>query len=84
MIRAALTTWLALNAAIPVTLGTLRAWHERGYRRNVERVAKSSAELRSDLFDYLMKQDPNGNAVRVYAWGQLSDDRIAEFIGGEL
>ena len=84
MIRAALVTWVALNAALPVALGTLRAAHERRYRRNVERVAKSSAELRADLFDYLMQQDPNGNAVRVYAWGQLSDDRLAAFIGGEL
>ena len=53
MIRAALVTWVALNAAIPVALGTLRAAHERRYRRNVERIALGPAELRERLFDDL-------------------------------
>ena len=53
MIRRALRTYLALNAAIPVTLGTLRAWHERGYRRNVAAIALSAADLRADLLDHL-------------------------------
>jgi len=53
MIRLALTTWVALNAAIPVALGTLRAAHERRYRRNVERIALGPAELRARLIDDL-------------------------------
>jgi len=54
MIRLALTTWVALNAAIPVALGTLRAAHERRYRRNVERIALGPAELRARLIDDLV------------------------------
>ena len=53
MIRGLLTTWVALNAALPVALGTLRAAHERRYRRNVERIALGPAELRERLFDDL-------------------------------
>ena len=49
MIRAALVTWVALNAAIPVALGTLRAAHERRYRRNVERIANVDPTWQSIL-----------------------------------
>jgi len=53
MIRTLLVTWVALNAAIPVALGTLRAAHERRYRRNVEAIALGPAELRARLIDDL-------------------------------
>ena len=54
MLRSALVTWVTLNAAIPVALGTLRAAHERRYRRNVERIALGPAELRARLIDDLV------------------------------
>jgi len=52
MIRVALVTCAAVLRDL-AALGTLRAAHERRYRRNVERIALGPAELRERLFDDL-------------------------------
>ena len=52
MIRVALVTCAAVLRDL-AALGTLRAAHERRYRRNVERIALGPAELRARLIDDL-------------------------------